>query len=216
MKRCSGCKEWKELTCYHRCCTAPDGFQYLCKGCTKISAQQRHSKNPEKRAARYKDWLSKNAEKKRASRAAYNLNNAAKNAAYTVEYRKKNRLKYNASMRRQRQANPFLRLRNNLDCRLWSALRRQASKNTKLDGATTLIGCTLDYLREHLESQFTEGMTWDNHGKNGWHIDHKKPCASFDMSDPAQQRECFHWKNLQPLWAFDNYKKGSKPQPVLF
>ena len=51
-------------------------------------------------------------------------------------------------------------------------------------------------------------MTWDNHGE--WHIDHIKPCASFDLTDADQQRECFNYTNLQPLWAKDNLSKGAK------
>lgn len=71
-----------------------------------------------------------------------------------------------------------------------------------------LLGCTADEYKSHIENLFTEGMSWDNYGE--WHIDHKKPCASFDLSDPNQQEECFNYKNTQPLWAADNYKKGAK------
>jgi hypothetical protein len=53
-------------------------------------------------------------------------------------------------------------------------------------------------------------MSWDNYGKYGWHIDHIKPCSSFDLSDRKQLLECFNYRNLQPLWALDNLKKGSK------
>jgi hypothetical protein len=63
-------------------------------------------------------------------------------------------------------------------------------------------------LRDYLEAKFTEGMTLDNHGK--WHIDHIKPCASFDLLHKKQQRKCFHYKNLQPLWAHENLSKGAK------
>ena len=73
-----------------------------------------------------------------------------------------------------------------------------------------LIGCTITELFDYLQAQFAEGMTWENHGRNGWHIDHIRPCASFDLSDPEQQRQCFHYSNLQPLWAADNLSKGSK------
>ena len=71
-----------------------------------------------------------------------------------------------------------------------------------------LTGCTITELLEHIERQFVDGMTWDNRGE--WHVDHIKPCAMFDLTDPAQQRECFHFTNLQPLWARDNLAKGSK------
>ena len=53
-------------------------------------------------------------------------------------------------------------------------------------------------------------MSWDNYGLHGWHVDHIKPCASFDLSKPIEQRKCFNFNNLQPLWAIDNLRKGSK------
>lgn len=51
-------------------------------------------------------------------------------------------------------------------------------------------------------------MTWENWSLNGWHIDHIRPVSSFDLSDHAQVKECFHYSNLQPLWAIDNLKKS--------
>jgi len=71
-----------------------------------------------------------------------------------------------------------------------------------------LIGCTPLELKTHLERKFTEGMSWDNYGK--WHIDHIIPCAAFDLTDPVQQRQCFHYSNLQPMWATANFKKGKR------
>lgn len=73
-----------------------------------------------------------------------------------------------------------------------------------------LLGCTILEAREHIESQFKEGMNWENHGNNGWHIDHIKPCSSFDLTLETEQNECFNYKNLQPLWAVENLKKGKK------
>jgi hypothetical protein len=72
-----------------------------------------------------------------------------------------------------------------------------------------LLGCTIDFFKNHLESKFVEGMSWQNYGK-GWHIDHIIPCVSFDLSKPEEQRKCFHFSNLQPLWAVDNIRKGTK------
>jgi hypothetical protein len=73
-----------------------------------------------------------------------------------------------------------------------------------------LVGCTPDQLRAHLEAQFEPGMSWENYGLRGWHIDHIRPCADFDLMDPEQQRQCFHYTNLQPLWAEDNIQKGAR------
>ena len=71
-----------------------------------------------------------------------------------------------------------------------------------------LIGCTVNELRQHLESLFEPWMTWENQGLGGWDIDHIKACYHFNMEDPQQQRECFNWRNLQPLGHIANIKKG--------
>ncbi len=71
-----------------------------------------------------------------------------------------------------------------------------------------LIGCSPNDLVSHIQSQFLPGMTWEN--RFLWYIDHIRPCASFDIIDPEQQRQCFHYTNLQPLWAKDNFSKGRK------
>ena len=78
-----------------------------------------------------------------------------------------------------------------------------------------LTGCTGQQLVAHLEAQFLPGMTWANYAIDGWHIDHIRPCASFDLTDPEQQKECFHFSNLQPLWAEDNIRKSDKWEPEL-
>lgn len=71
-----------------------------------------------------------------------------------------------------------------------------------------LLGYTFEEARAHIESQFTKGMSWENYGE--WEIDHIKPVSSFDLTDPVQQKECFNYKNLQPLWWWDNIAKGKK------
>ena len=91
-----------------------------------------------------------------------------------------------------------------LRSRLGSALKR---KNVKKGSSTLdLTGCELPFLKKYLEDQFTEGMTWENHGL--WHVDHIKPCCSFDLQNLEEQQTCFHYTNLQPLWAKDNLSKG--------
>ena len=91
-------------------------------------------------------------------------------------------------------------------------LEKLLSRDIDLDQIVT----PLIILKQYLEKQFTKGMSWDNYGNpNGdhtscWHIDHIKPCASFDLTQEDQQKECFHYTNLQPLWAIDNLKKGGK------
>ena len=76
-----------------------------------------------------------------------------------------------------------------------------------------LTGCELSFLKKHIESKFTEKMTWNNHGE--WHIDHIIPCSSFDLRNPIEQKICFNWRNLQPMWATENLEKSNKYNPKL-
>ena len=102
------------------------------------------------------------------------------------------------------------RLRKLLRGRIHGALKLKNTK--KLASTFELIGCSVSELKSHLESKFKDGMTWNNHSLFGWHIDHIKPCSSFDLTKEKQQKECFHYTNLQPLWAIDNLSKWANPQ----
>ena len=80
--------------------------------------------------------------------------------------------------------------------------------HSKSDSTINMLGCTINELWKHLESTFKPGMTKENHGL--WHVDHIIPCSSFDLSNPKEQARCFHYSNLQALWAHENLSKGSK------
>lgn len=101
------------------------------------------------------------------------------------------------------KANPSLRLRHNVSARIWAALKGRTKG---------LIFSRLPYgadeLRDHLERQFSNGMTWENYGK--WHVDHIVPCAAFDLTDHEQFGRCWALSNFQPLWASDNCRKGAR------
>jgi hypothetical protein len=86
-------------------------------------------------------------------------------------------------------------------------LRQAIFSVKKKSSMVELLGCTIDKFRIHLENQFTKNMTWNNHGE--WHIDHRRPCASFNLSNEHEQKMCFHFTNLQPLWAKDNLSKNN-------
>ena len=83
-------------------------------------------------------------------------------------------------------------------------------KITKYTSSTHSIGCDYETLEKHLESQFTDGMNWDNHALDGWHIDHIIPLDYYDLSDPKQFKKACHYTNLQPLWADENIQKSNK------
>lgn len=111
------------------------------------------------------------------------------------------RLKRRAS-ERAKSMTPSKRLQNAMRARLWAAIKG------RVDGSLFgRLGYSLEELCDHLERQFAAGMTWSNYGR--WHVDHKKPCAAFDHSDPEQVKECWSLGNLQPLWAAENVKKGA-------
>jgi hypothetical protein len=90
-------------------------------------------------------------------------------------------------------------------------------KNVKrIDSCIDGLGCSVEELMKHLEEQFHanpdtgEIMTWENHAKKGWHIDHIKPLASFNLQNREEFEEACNYKNLQPLWWKDNLTKGDR------
>ena len=99
---------------------------------------------------------------------------------------------------------PSARLRKRVMNRIWSAMKRQRVNGV---GSFSLVGCSVEFLRRYIEGKFEAGMSWDNYGE--WHVDHIRPCASFDLSDKEQVIQCFNWRNLQPMWASENIIKGA-------
>ena len=128
--------------------------------------------------------------------------------AYGKVYRQRPEVRARLRLKEQtlRKSNPQFALRQSLRCRIRSALVAQSTYKTETTEA--LLGCTIAEFKAHLQSLFLPGMHWNN--RSMWHIDHRRPCSAFDLSDPEQQRQCFHFTNLQPLWKLDNLRKGSK------
>jgi hypothetical protein len=148
------------------------------------------------------------------ARNEYRANNRDKINKAASKWRQNNKDTYNGYKRKRyewEKNDPVFKLKKNLRRRINFAL----DGTYKADSTLSLLGCTPDEFRAHLESLFTEGMSWENYGvyKLGgemtWHVDHIKPCDSFDLTDESQQLECFHYSNMQPLWAEENLKKGS-------
>jgi hypothetical protein len=108
---------------------------------------------------------------------------------------------------RLNRTDPWWCMRNRLSSRVWHAIAEQWGK--KAIKTQTLLGCTVEQARQYIESLFTDGMSWDKFLAGEIHIDHKVPCVHFDLTDPKEQRRCFHFTNLQPLWAADNLRKGA-------
>ena len=131
-----------------------------------------------------------------------------KNRERVNKRRKEHRLKNKERMRdyenNRYETDINFKLRKVCRIRIRDALKGKIKSASTME----LIGCTIDELRSHIESQFKPWMMWENHGL--WDIDHIKAMSSFDLSAPAQQHACCHWSNLQPLWATANMKKGCR------
>jgi len=110
--------------------------------------------------------------------------------------------------RKRREENPTIRLSVAFSHRM-----RESLKHGKQGRSwESIVGYTCNDLRDHLEKLFTEGMSWENYGFRGWHIDHKIPIVFFNYQTTEDQsfKECWSLNNLQPLWWKDNLSKGKK------
>lgn len=164
----------------------------------------RYRANAEKQREKARGRYRRNRERKLEYLHEWYRINKGKVRDQHKEYRLRSRDRINTRKRNRYSTDVQLRLSLAIRKRINAVVKNRSGHSFDL------VGCTIPELIVHLEGHFKHGMTWANHGRLGWHIDHIRPCASFDLTDPAQQRECFHYTNLQPLWAFDNLSKGAR------
>jgi len=179
-KTCNKCGENKDTSFFYKHKTGRLGVDGRCKPCRVGDVVDYQKRNPEKTKQHKRNTYTRNSRKYKDRAIAYA------------------KIKY--------ANDPEFKVTQTLRTRLRLALKGTC----KADTTKSLLGCTYEEARAHIEAQFTEGMSWDKMGVHGIHIDHIRPCASFDLTDPEQQRECFHYTNLQPLWAKDNLRKSDK------
>lgn len=192
----------------------------MCEKDLLVEMEQRLKNRERAKKALYR---SEKREKNRAYSAAWRLRNQEylrekerlRRIEKRDEIRQKEKLRSQLPARREYmnrrviaryKKDPYFRLSMNLRSRFYQLVTRKSWKFAK---TFEFIGCPVSGLRGHLESLFRPGMTWENYGPV-WHIDHIRPCASFDLSDVEQQKVCFHWTNLQPLFTMENIMKGAK------
>lgn len=142
----------------------------------------------------------------RKKRKEYVKQNEVMFREYGKQYAFKNKEKLAQKIKQRRVLDRNYKLKLVLRSRLSNAVRR----TKKFDRTLNLLGCSINFLKTHLESNFVEGMCWENWSKTGWHIDHIVPFGQFDLSDPVQQIAVCNWRNLRPLWAKENHKKSNK------
>ncbi len=146
----------------------------------------------------------------KSQRAEYLKTNKAKIATVMKEWHKNHKLEYSEYVRvycnTRRRTDPAFRAMRL--CRASFTKWFKSKGYHKYGHVSELLGCSFKELCQHLESQFKPGMTWENQGYYGWHIDHIKPLASFDPLNPEHLKEAWHYTNMQPLWAKENFTKS--------
>ncbi len=151
-------------------------------------------------------WLEANKDIIESEKKLKNEIKTKKKKQYKKEWAIKNKDRLNKNRREKRKNDVQFKLECVLRKRLSDAVRN----NRKNGSAVKDLGCNIEQLKKYLESKFQSGMSWDNYGLHGWHIDHIKPLSIFNLEDRNQLLEACHYTNLQPLWAKDNLIKGNK------
>lgn len=145
-------------------------------------------------------------EKYKEYRKKYEKSEACIEAKRRYAKSEANKLRQRQYEKERRKSDPIFKLGVNMRRRFIHALKGTVKQSSVLK----LIGCSLEELKKHLESQFIEGMTWGNWGLKGWHVDHIKPLNLFDPNDPEQMKKAWHYSNLRPLWAKENHSRPKK------
>lgn len=206
-KRCSE----KDLALYHKN-KVLKGYKKLTDEQLRKNKSQQDKKykedNKEKYLLKSKEYYQKNKDIIRKKNKEYYQKNKDLHTQTAKKWRERNKDRLYTKHKHRMQTDLHYRIRSNLSRRFSCAVKRQ--KTIKNEKTLDILGCTLQEFKIHLESQFKEGMSWVNYGLYGWHIDHIKPCDLFNLCDPEQQKQCFHYTNLQPLWAKENLSKGNK------
>lgn len=127
-----------------------------------------------------------------------------------MEWARRNRAAGMARFVERYHTDPVFNISIKIRRRIDTALRACKAGTRKTDRTIGLLGCSYTEFKDHIEKQFTEGMSWAKCFNGRIHLDHIRPCSSFRLEDPDEQRECFSFRNVQPLWARDNLKKHNK------
>lgn len=185
MKNCAHCK------------TSISSGNY-CTSCNKIRCKEYYLKNKSRKLQKQSEYSNSHKEEKRAYNKKYYENNKEVLSNKIKNYKLENKEKVCTYIKNKRKENVEFRLTCALRKRLYSTIKVQnGDKNLKF---IDLIGCTSNELKSYIESKFLPTMTWENYGSY-WHIDHIIPCSSFNLIDENEQKKCFHYTNLQPLFA---------------
>lgn len=192
MKTCTCCNIHKDNSQFNIDISGRGGLRAQCKECQR----EYYVKNREEKIKKSKEYQSKNYSKLLEYQNNYRKErDKVKRAQYMREYQIK-----------RRNIDIQYKLTTILRNRVYRAVRGMV----KGGSAIADLGCTVEFLKSHLESKWLAGMSWENWTTDGWHIDHIIPLDSFDLTNPEQFKKACHYTNLQPLWAPDNLSKSNK------
>ena len=212
MKRCSVCGEFKPANNEHfgNMTKSKDGLKPSCKECRRLTE---YLPNRDALIKKRKEYYVQNKERISETVKAYRIKNIDWYQEYNRHYYEANKEKIKEGSKRSL----YRRIESDHGFKVFQRLRKRMYEAVKghVKSARTqeLIGCSVESLRNHLESKFQTGMTWENYGE--WHVDHIIPCSSFDFTNKSEQFKCFNYKNLQPLWATENIRKSNKIPTVV-
>src|SRR6478736_618809 len=185
-KKCTKCLEDKDLTFFGKKKNTKDGLNFVCKPCVSVASKKAYELNSDKKKAsakayyeanktevlskrdsevqkeKSKKWREENREWDLTYKKEYRKNNKVEIQKYDKEYKSRNKEQIQAQRKVRLKEDPLFKLRINVAKRLGEAIRN--SGNTKTRNFESALGCTYEFLKDHLSSQFTEGMTWDNYG----------------------------------------------------
>lgn len=159
-----------------------------------------------KRTKEYRSTPAGKAMRKREKERQREFRRTPKGKAKAREYHQRGKKRTNERYKERYDTDPQFRMAVVLRKRIVMALKTRGISKSK--SLRELLGCAIPELKAHLEKQFKHGMSWSNHGD--WHIDHIRPCAAFNLALLTEQKACFHYSNLQPLWAEENMRKSAK------
>jgi len=201
-KVCSKCKEEKEVCEFGKRKDSKDGLRSECKSCGK-----EWRLNNQTHLLEYnKKWKISNPEHVYNYHKSYNQKNSEELKKYQKEWYGQNKDKVNQKRKLRKQTDLIFLI----SCSVRKRMSEYIKKNNILKKNKTfeIVGLTPIEISHYLESKFTEGMSWDNYGVYGWHIDHIIPLSS-SKTEEELYNLC-HYTNLQPLWSEDNLKKSNK------
>ncbi len=172
--------------------------------------KQTYASNKERLLAAAKEWRSEHPGYKSPKQSVPGYSAAKARRWMSVDRPRKNAKKREWA-RRQTATNLNFRIAMYARTRLVSALRRRGARASERAGSAVRdLGCSIEQFTSYMASKFSPGMSWDNWGRDGWHIDHITPLASFDLTNREQFTQAVHYTNLQPLWAEDNWAKNAR------